>query len=68
MGEIDYKIKYDPNKIIDKCNNHVNIQGPNFNYMLSRDYSQKNSLPSYMKDIYDRGSVYRITEKGLNRR
>ena len=65
MGEIDYKIKYDPDKIIDKCNNHVNIQGPNFNYMLSRDYSQKNSLPSYMRDIYDRGSVYRITEKAL---
>ena len=65
MEGIDYKIKYDPDKIIDKCNNHVNIPGPNFNYMLSRDFSEKSTLPSYMKTIHDRGSIYRITEKAL---
>ena len=65
MEGIDYKIKYDPDKIMDKCNNHINIAGPNFNYMLTRDVSQKCSLPSYMRNIYDRGSIYRITEKTL---
>lgn len=63
---IDYKIKYDPDKIINKYNNHLNVNSLNFDNMLSRDYSEKkNPLPSYMKDIFDRGAIYRITEKTL---
>lgn len=63
---IDYKIKYEPDKIINKCNNHLEINVPNFDNMLSREYSEKNPLPIYMKNIYDRGSICRITEKTLN--
>lgn len=33
--------------------------------MLSRDNENKSSLPSYMNNIHDRGSFYRITEKSL---
>ena len=63
---IDYKIEYNPDKYLTKYNNHTNIPGPNFNYMLSREYSAKKyALPSYMNNIHDRGSVYRITEKAL---
>ena len=63
---VDYAIKFDPDKYITKCNNHINLKGPNFNNMLSRFYSEKqNTLPSYMSNIYDRGSMNRITEKAL---
>lgn len=63
---IDYKIQFDPDKFITKYNNHLKVQGPNFNSMLSRNYYEKKStLPSYMNNIYDRGSMYRITEKAL---
>ena len=62
---IDYKIKYEPDKIINKCNNHLEINVPNFDNMLSREYSEKNPLPLYMKNIYDRGAICRVTEKTL---
>ena len=62
---IDYKIKYEPDKIINKCNNHTETNVPNFDNMLSREYSEKNPLPLYMKNIYDRGSICRVTEKTL---
>ena len=62
---IDYKIKYEPDKIINKCNNHLEINAPNFDNMLSREYSEKNPLPLYMKNIYDRGAICRVTEKTL---
>ena len=66
MQGIDYTINYDADQNISKFNNHVSLQGPNFNYMLSRFYSKKkNTLPLYMNNIYDRGSINRVTEKTL---
>ena len=66
IAGIDYTIKYDPDKYISKYNNHISFQGPNFDCMLSRFYSKgKNALPSYMNNIYDRGSINRVTEKTL---
>ena len=63
---IDYTIDFDPDKFINKYNNHISLRGPNFNSMLSRVYSvKKNALPSFMNNIYDRGSINRITEKAL---
>ena len=63
---IDYTIQFDPDKYINKFNNHISLRGPNFNSMLSRVHSDnKNTLPSFMSNIYDRGSVNRITEKAL---
>ena len=65
MEGIDFKIQFDPDKYITRCNNHINLKGPNFDSMLSRDNENKSSLPSYMNNIHDRGSFYRITEKSL---
>ena len=66
MEGFDFQLKFDPDKNITSCNNHINLKGPNFKYMLSRDNSEsKSSLPSYMNTIHDRGSIYRITEKTL---
>ena len=66
----DYRLKYSPDKYISKFNNHINPQSPNFTYMFHRNgdwskNSKNNSLPFYMRDIYDRNSVERMTEKSL---
>ena len=57
---------YDPNKDIDKYNNHITTKVPNFNLMTSR-YSKNgiNTLPCYMQNIFQRGSQDNITEKTL---
>ena len=57
---------YDPNKDIDKYNNHISTKSPNFNLMTSR-YSKNgfNTLPCYMQNIFQRGSQDNINEKTL---
>lgn len=59
-------INYDPNKILDKINNHLEVKSPNFNLMTSRPKSSKNDpLPFYMKNIFSRQSGNIITDKTL---
>ena len=66
----DYKLKYSPDKYITKFNNHINPKSPNFSLMLHRKgiwsrNTNKNPLPFYMRDIYDRNSCQTMTEKSL---
>lgn len=57
---------YDPDRILDKVNNHSSVRTPNFNLMTSRPTSGKNDpLPFYMKNIFTRQSGNIITEKTL---
>ena len=61
---VDINLFFDPDKIINKVNNHKEVCSPNFKYMISKD-SEKGLLPSYMKNVYSRGTLNLITEKGL---
>ena len=61
---VDINLFFDPDKIINKVNNHKEICSPNFKYMISKE-SEKGLLPSYMKNIYNRITLDLITEKGL---
>ena len=66
----DYKLNYSPDKYITKFNNHISPKTPNFALMSHRKRdcsknSKKNKLPFYMRDIYDRNSIERITEASL---
>ena len=61
---IDNTFYYDPNKILDKINNHLSSHPPNFKMMTSRP-DDDDPLPSYMKKIYTRNSCYEITKASL---
>ena len=61
---IDSSINFDPNKIIDKVNNHVPSTVPNFDMMTSRP-NKPGPLPSFMQKMYTRESAYCMTEKSL---
>jgi hypothetical protein len=66
----DYKLNYSPDKYITKFNNHISPKTPNFSLMTHREgnrskNSKKNKLPFYMREIYDRNSIERITEVSL---
>lgn len=55
---------YDPNKILEKVNNHKKTVTPNFNLMTSRPNEDK-ILPSYMQKIHSRQATNIVTEKTL---
>lgn len=55
---------YDPDKILEKVNNHRKPQTPNFDLMTSRP-KDDGVLPSYMKNIFTRQSSNIITDKTL---
>jgi hypothetical protein len=42
------EINFDPDKILDKVNNHMSVKTPNFDLMLSRP-EDNGPLPSFMK-------------------
>ena len=57
---------FDPNKDIDKYNNHLSIKVPNFNLMSSRFYKNNNkTLPCYMQNNFQRVSCDNINGKTL---
>ena len=56
---------FDPNKVIEKYNNHKSPKAPNFNLMSSRLKINNNKLPCYMNIISQRGSNENINEKTL---
>jgi hypothetical protein len=64
MKGVDQNLFFDPNKVINKYNNHIETNAPNFNIMMGRTLD-KNPLPTYMINKFDRFSLDTITEKGL---
>lgn len=56
---------FDPNKVIDKYNNHATCKTPNFKNMTSRPNRRDCALPSYMQQIHDRSNAIIITDKAL---
>lgn len=61
---IDTNLFFDPDKIINKVNNHRQNSVPIFKYMSDKN-DETGKLPSYMHNIFNRGSLQIITEKGL---
>ena len=65
---IDPGILFDPDKNIDKINNHFIPKAPNFKLMTCRSSDDKNfnlKLPSYMINLTNRESCNTVTEKTL---
>ena len=60
---IDAHLFFDPDKVLNKINNHIEVNSPNFDIMVSR--KTEGPLPSYMAKNYDRASLNTMTEKGL---
>lgn len=57
-------IFFDPDKVINKVNNHKEAISPNFNIMTGRNFDS-GPLPSFMVGLFDRKSVETMTDKGL---
>ena len=47
-GPLSTEINFDPDKVLDKVNNHKTVKSPNFNFMLPRPQDH-GPLPSFMK-------------------
>jgi hypothetical protein len=65
MKGFDSLITYQPDKIINKVDNHSEPKTPNFKLMTSRYDNKDCKLPTYMQNVHDRKSVNVITEKSL---
>ena len=68
MKGINSNLFYDPDKYIDKLNNHKIINAPNLKIMIGReDRYDKDSIyyPGHMINLYDRNSLEALTKKGL---
>ena len=61
---IDPNLLFDPNKVINKYNNHLETNAPDFNIMVGRCISES-PLPGYMINKFDRNSLDSMTEKAL---
>jgi hypothetical protein len=61
---IDPNAFFDPIKVINKYNNHIETNAPDFNIMVGRCISDS-PLPGYMINKFDRNSLDSITEKAL---
>ena len=69
MKGIDSNLFFDPDKFINRVNNHKINNAPNLRIMVGRieDDNYKNSthLPGHMINIFNRNSLEVLTEKGL---
>ena len=63
MG-VDPNLYYDANKVINKINNHKEVNAPNFNIMAGRNWDS-GPLPAFMVKKSDRISLETMTDKGL---
>ena len=54
----------DPYINLDKINNHISVNPPNFDRISSRPYDN-NPLPSYMKKNFTGEAVYSLTDQSL---
>ena len=61
---INTNIMYNPDKVLNKVNNHKEPTAPNFAMMVSRP-TNNTPLPSYMIKKFDRSSMYTTTDKTL---
>ena len=61
---IDTNLFYDPDKIINKINNHRENSVPIFKYMPNKN-DEEGKFPSHMYNIFNRGSLEIMTDKGL---
>ena len=61
---VDPHLFYDANKVINKINNHKEINAPNFNIMTGRNWDS-GPLPAFMVKLCDRKSLEIMTDKGL---
>ena len=61
---VDINLFYDPDKIINKINNHRQINVPLFKYM-SNKCEKNGKFPSHMLNIHSRSSLEMITGKTL---
>ena len=63
---IEPNINFDPNKYMDKYNNHTSTKAPDLSLMSSRfSKNYKNILPCYMQKMFQRGCDQNINEKTL---
>ena len=58
-------LDYDPDKVIEKYNNHKSPKVPNFKNMTSRPNQKGSPLPSFLQKVYDRSASYLTTDKSL---
>lgn len=64
MKAMDPNIDFNPDKYINRINNHSVASPPNFNLMSSRAIND-DPLPLYMKNIYSRAAAYETTDLTL---
>lgn len=57
-------LNYDPNKVLDKVNNHIASQPPNFDLIQPRA-NDNSPLPSYMKKIHTKSTSFVTTADSL---
>ena len=62
---LDYSFLYKPDKIIDKYNNHITSNVPNFDYMTSRPNKKNSPLPPFMQNVHDRFNLNNLNDKSL---
>lgn len=58
-------LDYDPNKVIEKYNNHQSLKVPKFKNMTSRPNKKGSPLPSFLQRVHDRSASYLTTDKSL---
>ena len=58
-------LEYDPDKIIEKYNNHQSPKVPKFKNMISRPNKKGSPLPSYLQNVCDKSASYLTTDKSL---
>ena len=61
---INTNLFYDPDKVMNKINNHRENSVPLFKYSLNK-IEEESKLPSHMNNIFNRGSLEIMTDKGL---
>ena len=62
---MDPSLNFDIDKIINKYNNHVMPESPNFNSMTSRPNDKSSPLPNFMQKMFNRMSVNNYNDKTL---
>ena len=62
---MDTSILYDINKVYNKYNNHKEVSVPLFKDMISRENDNNDSIPSYMKGVFNKIATFCITNKSL---
>ena len=68
MKGMDSNLFYDPDKVINKINNHKITNAPNLRTIVGRENEhskERVKLPGHMIKIYNRNSLEVLTEKGL---